>query len=45
MAHPLYMRESYKHSSVDDRESYTEGFRWMNGISPFPAPFDFPLLA
>lgn len=45
MAHPVYMRESiYKHSSVDDRESYTEGFRWMNGISPFPAPFDSPLL-
>lgn len=46
MAHPTYMREStYKHSSVDDRESYTEGFRRMNGISPFPAPLDSPLLA
>lgn len=45
-AHPLYMREStYKHSSVDDRESFTEGFRRMNGISPFPGPFDSPLLA
>lgn len=37
--HPVYTRESawYKRSSVDDRESYTEGFRRMNGISPFPA--------
>lgn len=37
--HSVYTRESarYKCSSVDDRESYTEGFRRMNGISPFPA--------
>lgn len=32
------------HSSVDDRESYTEGFRRMNSISPFPLPFDSPRL-
>lgn len=31
-----------KRSSVDDRESYREGFRRMNGISPFPAPCDSP---
>lgn len=46
MAHPVYVRESIcKRSSVDDRESYTEGFRRMNSISSFPTPFDSPLLA
>lgn len=45
MEHPVYARESdrYKRRYVDDRESYTKGFRRMNGISPFPLSLSLSL--